>query len=290
MKTQRVNAKRVSARLGMKAATVVAALFALVVVFPAIAQDKENKDLKVDPRAAELIEKNIAAIGGREAMAKVTTRAETGTVEGDLTVRLAGWMTDYQTSPKAGSLDRPMPRVRRSGTYQTVEKVPRMFSAVTTVDGKVWSATGSYSTNEGDYGWVNYPGVWANMEKLEKDKFHERSVFDNLLRWRERYRVVEYLGEKTIESKPTVALRFYPIERGTPFNAYYDPATYMVVAEGNTWFKTYYSDYRVVEGIKQPFATTYDANGRRYEIRVDHIGFNLPVDDGFFDPRPKKSK
>lgn len=259
--------------------------FALVLALAPVlrADDKPKKLAKADAHAAELMDKYVDALGGRERLSAIRTRVMRGTITGDLSVRVTGWVTDQVVSPFAGSLSRPMPRIKRTGVVDVFQKAPRFYAQVVQVNNQIFYSAGSTGTHS----WVNFEGIWSDRQELEKDKFQAQSIFDTDIRWRERYRSATYEGEKELEGKRLLAVRVTP-QKGAPYNLYFDPQTHLLAALGNTFYKEFYSDYREVSGVQVPFNIVVDADKRRYEIRYETYVLNQPIDDDFFDPAPKK--
>ncbi len=55
-------------------------------------------------------------------------------------------------------------------------------------------------------------------------------------------------------------------------------------AFGKLPLQTDYEDYRIVDGIKQPFLIQWSMPGRVWGRKIDVINQNIPLDDTKFNP------
>ncbi len=84
-------------------------------------------------------------------------------------------------------------------------------------------------------------------------------------------------GKVMIDGKPANAV-LLTTQRGVVIKIYFDPGTGLPVREeipnGDDVDIYDHSDYRVVSGVKAPFATRLTTRGRSYEIRLDDVRIN----------------
>lgn len=100
---------------------------------------------------------------------------------------------------------------------------------------------------------------------------------------------IEYAGEKEESGRKFHVLRITP-KGGRPFDLWVDAATYLFdrkVEKGGIETRTdYFSDYREVHGVQEPFAGRSTNGDTKYDqlITVESIEYNLPVETARYAP------
>lgn len=102
---------------------------------------------------------------------------------------------------------------------------------------------------------------------------------------KERAKLV-YAGAATVNGKAARALALTNM-RGSQIKLFFDAASSSLVKEelpaGRGAKTVEYSDYRAVNGLMEPFAMTLFDGEERYEIRLERITHNPPLDRAIFN-------
>lgn len=208
------------------------------------------------PTADQLIDKYVAALGGADAINKVTSRVEKGNIA------FAGGGTPIEIYAKA-------PNKRISITK---------------------SANGESATAfDGTIGWMGGgrgPRVMNPTEtlasKMDADIHFATDIKTNLSRVRAGR--PEKIGD--VEMYTVVGLA---VDQ-TPVRLYFDEKTglltrlirYTPTAFGRLPTQIDYADYRDVDGVKVPFRWTLARVNGRFTIQIDTAQQNVPIDDAKF--------
>ncbi|HEX8881848.1 MAG TPA: c-type cytochrome [Candidatus Acidoferrum sp.] len=216
----------------------------------------------VFPPADQLLDKYISAIGGAEALQKVASRVEKGTL-----TAFGGQHFPVDVYSKAPD---------------------KRLSVMHLPNGD--SLTGF----DGTQGWLSVPGRVHRMTaaenaaaRVDADLYfplHVKTLF-------EKFRV--NAGEK-IDGHDTylvVGLK----EGQPPLRLYFDKESglllrlvrYAETALGRNPTQIDYADYRQANGLKIPFQWTLSRPGNQFTIQVEQLEQNVPVDDAKFTPPPE---
>jgi outer membrane lipoprotein-sorting protein len=231
--------------------------------------------LAVAQTADDVIEKYLAAIGGRAALSKLTSRSTTGTI----TVSL--------------------PNGPVSGTIEILNQQPNKARTITKLD---LSALGAgqlirEQRFDGTNGYVvdNMQGnreITGNqLENLKNTAFPTP-----FLTYKERGATVELAGKEKVDGRDAYVLIFKP-KTGSPARQLIDAETYLPArvvvkldipeAGGEVEQTTDVSDYRAVDGIKVPFAIKVSSAVQTFTITVTKVEHNVTIDPSVF-ARPEK--
>lgn len=221
--------------------------------------------------ADEVIEKHLAALGGREALAKLTTRKSTG-------------MIAVAT-----------PQGEFSGPFESYSKAPNKSRAVMVLD------LSSVGMNEKLTLDQKFDGTtaWA-LDSLQGDRQITGNQLDNmkngvfptaLLNYKAAGMTVELLPNETVEAKSAIVLKISP-KTGSVTKLYLDPQTYLPMRTtaminspelgGDIENVSEASDYRKVDGIMVPFKSVQTAGPQRVTVVLTTVQHNVPVDDAMF--------
>jgi outer membrane lipoprotein-sorting protein len=225
--------------------------------------------------ADDIVEKYLAALGGRAALAKVASRSTTGTI----------------------TLSLPQGPV--SGTIEILNQQPNKVRSVTKLDLTSLGA-GQLIREQRFDGTTGYviDSMQGNREitggQLENLK---NAVFPSpLLTYKERGATVELAGKETIDGRDTYVLVLKP-KTGPVVRHYFDAETYLPArivvkldipeAGGEVEQTSDLSDYRAVDGVKIPFAIKVSSAIQSFIIAVTKVEQNVAVDAASF-ARPGK--
>lgn len=221
--------------------------------------------------ADEVIEKHLAAMGGREALGKLTSRKATGTIT--------------LTTPN-GDL---------SGPVEMYTKVPNKVRAFIVLDLTPMGMTEKLTVDQkfdGTTGWTLDSMQGNNQITGNQLDNMKNALFPNaLLNYKAAGTTVELLPNETVAGKAAIVLRITP-KVGSVSKLFLDPATYLAFRStatinmpqmgGDIEQVAEASDYRVVDGVKVPFKSVNTTPVQTVTIVLTTVAHNVPVDDAMF--------
>jgi hypothetical protein len=212
------------------------------------------------PTVDQVLDKYVAALGGRAALEKQTSRVSKGTIE----------------IPDAGI----------TGSVEVSEKAPD--KALTVIDLPGLGLVREAASAEG--AWAEDPqnGVRDKAGNELADAVRG-AAFNPELRMKSLYKTLEMVGQDTVGTRPAYALLATPAE-GTATRMYFDVETGLLVRQSATRdtpqgpvdVDLFIEDYRDVEGVKQPFTIRQVTSMFTLVIRLAEIRHNVALDDAMF--------
>ena len=222
--------------------------------------------------ADEVVEKYLAALGGRAALGKITSRRSTGNI----------------------TVTTPMGEI--AGTAEISVKTPNKSRNVMTLDlsalgvpdklvvQQVFNGTAAWSLDSMN-GDTEITG--NRLENLQNNLFPTP-----LLTYKTTGATIELLPAEKLNGKDVVALRFTP-KTGSPAKLIFDAQTYLLVrtvvtvnnpqAGGDIEQTGDFSDYRAVDGLKVPFTVVNSSPLQSFTIKLAKVEHNVPLDDALFN-------
>lgn len=240
------------------------------VTTPIIAAEESPKAEAADdaaksvlPPGEQLLEKYLAAVGGADALKKITSRTETGTAS------FAGQSVAVDVYAKAPD---------------------KRLSAMHMKDGD------SLTAFDGQQGWLSVPSRTHMMSAAENNASRIDADFYfpiNIQTLYEKFRVES--GEK-IDGHDTY-LVVGRKEGQPPLRLYLDAQSglllrlvrYAETPLGLNATQIDYADYRESGGVKIPFRWTLARPGNRFTIQITDVKQNVAIDDSKFAPPPPKN-
>ncbi len=221
----------------------------------------ETADKSAFPKPEALFDKYLAAVGGADALKKITSRVQKGTVN----------LSGNQKLP-----------------IEIYSRAPNL--RVSTVHRKDMD---SFTGFDGKMGWMSVPGRVRLMTAQESEgagmdadlafPAHLGPMFTKLeveqgekVDGRATWLVV---GER--EGKPPVKL-FFDRQSGLLLRL----IRYADSPLGLNPLQIEFADYRNSGGVKIPFRWTQSRPGNRFAIQIESLEQNVPVDDSKFSPPP----
>jgi len=224
--------------------------------------------------ADEVIEKHIAALGGRNALGKLTSRHSTGTV----------------------TLSTPMGEL--SGPFEDFDKPPNKHRTSVQLDTKPVGGPGLMVVEQkfdGTKGWV--------LNSLQGDTEITGNLLENMqngafpsamLTYKQAGMEAALKPRETINGKDAIVLVVTPTA-GSPTRICLDPETYLVMRMvttveipqlgGNVEQTSDLSDYRTVDGVKIAFQTVDSNTAQTITIKLTKVEHNVPIDDAMFSKK-----
>jgi outer membrane lipoprotein-sorting protein len=226
-----------------------------------MAEEGETASAAGNPEPAKLLDGYLAAVGGADALKRVTSRIAKGTVTAFGDQKLA--VDIYAKAPD------------------------KRVSVMHTKDGE--SVTGY----NGKVGWLSVPGRVHMMNaqetfgaKMDADFAFPANVKGLYTKWETKP------GER-IDGRETW-LVIGEKEGESPLRLYLDQKTGLLVrlvryvdsplGYNPTQFD--YADYRSTDGVKVPYRWTVARPGNRFTVQVEELKQNVPVDDAKFVAPP----
>ncbi len=215
------------------------------------------------PTAEQILARYVNALGGTEALAKITSRVAKGSRIG-----ADGILVPEQVYQKAPD------KILTVTSYPTV-----VFSSG--FNGKVgWGS----SSKEGPT-----PLPDQVLAQLKAD-----SVFNKELKMDQLYSKLKVEGRSTVRGSEAYVIEA-TAANGLREKLFFDTQTGLLVrryVESNTILgplplQTDYEDFREIDGVKQPFLIHWSLPGRIWGRKITEVSQNVPIGDSKFDPITK---
>jgi hypothetical protein len=222
------------------------------------------------PTADDIIEKHLAAMGGRAALSKLESRASTGSIVVSAQgMDLAGPVEIYAKAPnKARSYIR-LDLSAVGGTEMVIDQ---------RCDGKTAFAGNSL---QGD----------REITGNRLQNMLNASFPTPLLKYKEAGTKVELAGKDKVGTRDVFVIQYTP-KAGSSSRQSFDAETYLllrVVAKvdapelgGEIEQTTDLSDYREIDGVKIPFTVQTTNPAQTVTMRLEKVEHNKPIDDAMF--------
>jgi len=220
--------------------------------------------------ADDVVEKYLAAIGGRAALAKVTSRSTTGTITLSL-----------PNGPVSGTIEILNQQPNKSRTLMKLD-LTALGAGQLTREQRFDGATGYVlDSMQG-----NREITGNQLENLKNTMFPTP-----FLTYKEKGATVELAGKEKVDGRDAYVLLLKP-KIGSVARTLIDAETYLPArivvkldvpeAGGEVEQTSDVSDYRVVDGIKIPFAIKVSSAIQSFTIAVTKVEHNLKIDPALF--------
>jgi hypothetical protein len=242
--------------------------FSVLATVAVAAQDKpktdaakpEAKPAETLPTVDEILDRFVKAIGGKEAVEKITSRAMKGSFDIEA-MNMNGTFEMYAKAPNKSAMKIDLPG----------------FGVVNNVfDGSTaWSADPTQGLRE--------------LSGPELAQTKRRSDFYEDLNLKKHYTKMEVKGKQKVGSYDTYMIEATPAE-GSPEKLYFDTATGFLVRQdsetdgpqGKMQIESYMDDYKAVDGVKIPHTMKQVLPMFAFTTKVTEVKTNVPIDDAKF--------
>ena len=203
------------------------------------------------PTLQEVLERYVEAVGGREAIERLTTRVMTGRLVTDLPTRQP---PVYESNSFVIHAEVP-------GKYLVEYQLPDSSTHRDGYDGRTcWSAAGS---------------------EVELDAHYDRRFAwlvnpQNALRMRDYFPDMKLRGVTTLEGRSAYQV---DIDDDVSHTLFFDTETGLLVRLG---YNRELSDYLEVDGVLFPFRYAISRKGGSSAYVIDSVEHNIPIDDAEF--------
>ena len=212
------------------------------------------------PSVKEILDRYVLAVGGAEALQKITTRSAKGSRIG----------ADGVLVPE-----------------EVHQKAPDKLLTVTSYPNVVFS-NGFNGTVA--WGHSSRDGATPLPEQLVAQMKRD-AVFYKELKTPELYSSLTVVGRASVRDADAYVVQAKPVD-GSMEKLFFDVRTGLLVRRyvesdtplGKLPLQTDYEDYREVDGIKQPFLIHWSFPGRIWGRKVAEIKQNVALDDTKFNP------
>ena len=230
---------------------------------PRAAEENKPGETKiVFPPADQLLDKYLAAVGGAEALQKITTRVQKGTL-----TAFGGQHFPFDVFAKAPG---------------------KRFSVMHLSNGD------SITAFDGNQGWLSVPGRVHMMSSAENAAARIDADLYFPLHVKTLYQKFRVDAGEKIAGRDTYLVVGHS-EGQPPLRLYLDkesglllrPIRYAETPLGRNPTQIDYADYREANGVKMPFRWTLSRPGNQFTIQVEQVQQNVPVDDARFTPPPQ---
>ena len=222
------------------------------------------------PTAEDVIEKYLAAMGGRAALAKLETRIATGSiVVSTQGIELAGSIEIYAKAPNRARSYMRLDLSQAGGTEMVIDQ---------RCDGKTAFVINSVSGDRDITG--------NQLQNMLNGSFPTP-----LLRYKEAGMKVEFAGKDKVGMRDVFVLQYTP-KAGSPSRSSFDAETFLLLrtamkvdspeSGGEIEQTSDLSDYREIGGVKIPFTVQIVSPAQTITIRLDKIEHNKPIDESMF--------
>ena len=212
------------------------------------------------PSLETVLQKYVDAIGGKDALAKLTTRVIKGKVD------LAG--------------------VSRGGKMESFMKAPNSSLIVL----ELGSAGLIKEGFDGRSGWYfSKPGGMRNLKGPELATLTADADFYRDLRIKELYATTKLLGKTKSGFRELYVVQAVPRGGGAEY-FYFDVETGLLFRRDTTRLTSagmaraeiHYGDWREVDGIRLPFNITQSMPRMNLEFTIEEVKHNVPLDEAVF--------
>jgi outer membrane lipoprotein-sorting protein len=221
------------------------------------------------PTADQIIDKYIAALGGRAAIQKQTTRTSMGTID--------------------------VPAMHLSGTVMIHEKAPNKMLQVVIISGNVFR-----QACDGKAAWSDDPADGLRvLSGAELTEAQRDSDFYHALHLHDLYSKLVVTGTEQVDDHETYVLEGTSAGETVPDRIYFDAKSGLALrvlghrhtADGEFEVQEDFQDYRPVDGVQLPFTILQRGGSSDFTIRISeiHHGADLP-DSEFAQPKEGQSK
>ena len=212
------------------------------------------------PLMKEILDRYVQAVGGADALQKITSRSAKGSRIG----------ADGVLVPE-----------------EVHQKAPDKLLTVTSYPNVVFS--NGFNGTEA-WGHSSQEGATPLPEQLVAQMKRE-AVFYKEMKTTDLYSNLTVMGRVPVGDSDAYVVQAKPVD-GPVEKLFFDVKTGLLVrryvesdtALGKLALQTDYEDYRAVDGIKQPFMIRWSMPGRSWGRKIAEIKQNVPLDDKKFNP------
>jgi zinc protease len=213
-----------------------------------------------NPSVDDILARYVAALGGRAAISKHTTRISKGTLE------LVGVTLD--------------------GTAESYSKAPNKFLSMINIPG-YGEVRRCF---DGQSGWISGPDTGIQpLAGQDLSSTQRDAVFYQSLELKKTYPQMALKGKEDVGTWPAYVIEASSSD-GSVRHMYFDVSSGLLIRadedsispQGRDTIQFFFEDYRDVDGVKQPF-TVRQVHGKvSFIVRLTEVKWDEPIDDAKF--------
>jgi zinc protease len=213
-----------------------------------------------NPSVDDILTRYVAALGGRAAISKHTTRTSKGTLE------LVGVTTD--------------------GTAEAYSKAPNKFLSIINIPG-YGEVRRCF---DGQSGWISDPDKGVQpLAGQDLSSTQRDAIFYQSLELRKTYPQLTLKGKEDVGTWPAYVVEGSSSD-GAVRHMYFDVSSGLLIradedsitSRGPDTIQFFFEDYRDVDGVKQPF-TVRQVHGKvSFIVRLTEVKWDDPINDAKF--------
>ena len=211
------------------------------------------------PTVDQILDHYVQAVGGKQAIEKVSSRVLKGSRVG----------ADGVLVPE-----------------EVYAKAPNKLLIITSYPNQVFR-TGFNGTQ----GWAKSNQVTRDLPAEMQSQIRREAEFYKETKLKEMYSKMTLRGKAMIGEREVYVIEAIPADSASPEKLYFDVQTGLLVrkySESKTILgpfptQTDYEDYREVDGVKLPFTIRWSIPGRVWGRRITEVKQNVSLDDAQFD-------
>ena len=212
------------------------------------------------PTLDQVLDKYIAASGGRAALEKITSSQAKGTID--------------------------IPDANLSGTIELIQKAPNLASTVVELPG----VGRQRDVFDGTTGWTEDPmnGV-RDKSGVELAEAKRAAIFGRELKLKTLYQTMTVKGREQVGGRDAIVVEAVPAE-GSPVKMSFDAENGLLVKQigtrqtpqGPLEVTVTFENYRAVDGVQHAFTIRQSTSMFTAVIQLNEIKHNAPIDDAVF--------
>ncbi len=214
------------------------------------------------PTADQLLDKYLAAVGGADALKKIKSRVQKGSLD-------------------AGGMQYPIEVYSEASDKRASISHPQGGESVTAFNGEV--------------GWLTIRNGVHMMTAGERQAARIDAELYFPVRVRELYKEFRVRPGEEIDGKATYMVMTRDADR-LPLRLYFDQQSGLLLRQmrfaetplGRNPTQIDYADYKEIDGVKIPYRWTLSRPNGNFTIKIDRVQQNVPIDEKLFVP-PKEN-
>ena len=211
------------------------------------------------PTADQILDKYLSAVGGAEALAKIKTRVQKGTID-------------------AMGMKSPI---------EVYSEAPDKRVSISHINGR-----SSVTAFNGQAGWLTIPGGVHRMTTAERESASIDAQMYFAMRVRDMYKEFRVRPGGEINGRETYLVAAAATAGHPQVDMYFDQQTglllrlirYTETALGKNPAQVDYADYKETDSVKIPYQWTLARPNGAFTIHIDQVQQNVPIDAKLFEP------
>lgn len=210
------------------------------------------------PTADQILDKYLAAVGGAEALSKIKTRVQKGTIDA----------------------------MGKKAPIEVYSEAPDKRVSISHINGG-----SSVTAFNGQVGWLSIPGGVHRMTAAERESASIDAQMYLAARLREMYKEFHVLPGEEVNGRKTYLVAATATPGHPELRMYFDQENglllriirYTPTALGKNPAQVDYADYKETDGVKVAYRWTLARPNGAFTIQIDQVQQNVPIDQKLFD-------